>query len=89
MRGHDISTTRESANAIIKRVRSIKSHQAGVRPSFATSLGHIRLNETGGTAGVAELQGKRRAARRTSRLLALRTRNRWAWICTRAGVVAK
>jgi len=78
MRGHDISTTNERANAIIKRDRSIKSHQAGIRPSFATSQGHIRLNETGGTEGAAELRGKRRAARHISRLPALRTQNNWA-----------
>jgi hypothetical protein len=78
MRGQDISTANERANAIIKRVRSIKSHQAGVRPSFAISQGHIRRSETGGIEGAAELRGKSRAARHISRLPALRTQNNWA-----------
>jgi hypothetical protein len=78
MRGHDISTTNDSANAIIKRVRSIKSHQAAFRPSFATLQGHIRLNETDGTAEAAALQDTRRGTRRTSGLPELHIQNRWA-----------
>lgn len=55
IKGHDISTTRERAKAVIRFFRSIKSHQAERRPSFfeATSRGHIHPNEMDDSAANA------------------------------------